>query len=381
VLRPLGGEGGKLLEAGQNLAWRRGPNLRRDHGEWLTGVVQIGEHRHVAIARPLAAASGYLLAHLPVRNPSVSATTLTRSFILDGLVAWLWGGTVFTICVYLMAARYYDAIHRQRIETENQNLRRIESIIRTRDAILHGFASLAESRDEVIGRHLDRVAYYSYRLAVSVRHHPRFRDELSQEFIDLLSPASMLHDLGKVGIEDAILFKPGRFTKEERERMQQHSALGDKYLAQIEQRLGSSSVIAMARKIALRHHERWDGKGYPDGLAGEEIPLAARIVSLADVYDALRSLRDYKPPFSHEQCLDMIRDEAGKQFDPDLAAAFVQLDDCFPRFAITYADDPAAGGPNQPADGDGPAQCTGLVAAMQIIDPQWAVPTPAQVSR
>ncbi len=138
--------------------------------------------------------------------------------------------------------------------------------------------------------------------------------------------SSALHDIGKVGVEDAILLKPGSLTEAERHRIQVHAALGGDCIRQIERRLGNSTFLSMAREIALYHHERWDGQGYPHGLKAEDIPLAARIVSIADVYDALSVKRVYKDALPHEICVDKIRREAGRQFDPDLVEVFLSIE-------------------------------------------------------
>lgn len=148
-----------------------------------------------------------------------------------------------------------------------------------------------------------------------------------------------MHDIGKVGIEDRILLKPGPLTAGERTRIQEHSGIGGECLREIEQRLGSSNFLQMAREIAFAHHERWDGTGYPNGLKGEAIPLAARIVAVVDVYDALSSRRVYKGPRKHEECVSIIRQAAGTQFDPDLVAVWLKLEGRFREIARRYAND------------------------------------------
>ncbi len=196
------------------------------------------------------------------------------------------------------------------------SLQRYGDLLRTRDAVIFGLAKLAESRDPDTGNHLERIAVYSTRLATVLRRNPRYRRHLTPAFVKLIGISSALHDIGKVGIEDSILLKPGQFEEQERLVMHMHAAIGGKCIREIESRLGRSNFLQMAREIAFCHHERWDGRGYPDGLAGEEIPLAARIVAVADVYDALATKRVYKAAFPHGKCVEMIRAEAGKQFDP-----------------------------------------------------------------
>ena len=160
----------------------------------------------------------------------------------------------------------------------------------------------------------------------------------------MLGISSVLHDIGKVGLEDTVLLKPGRLTDAERKQMQQHTLVAGDCLKEIELRLGASNFLQTAREIALHHHERWDGTGYPTGLAGEAIPLAARIVSIADVYDALRSKRVYKHSFPHEECVQAIRDGAGTQFDPELVEVFLEIETEFAAIARRFANEVAAKG-------------------------------------
>ena len=147
-----------------------------------------------------------------------------------------------------------------------------------------------------------------------------------------------LHDIGKVGIEDAILLKPGKLTADERRRMQEHTTIGERCLAEIERRLGACNFLQMARDIVLCHQERWDGSGYPNGLMKTRIPLAARIVAIADVYDALASRRVYKPALPHEECVAIIRAEAGKQFDPEMVETFLKVEKTFREINRRYGE-------------------------------------------
>eukprot|EP00913_Durusdinium_trenchii_P023303 g21881.t1 len=188
------------------------------------------------------------------------------------------------------------------------------------------------------GHHLERISLYSTQLATELRRVPKFRNQVTSAFLQTIGISSALHDIGKVGTADAILLKPGKLTDDERLRMQSHATVGGECLRQIEQRLANSNFLQMAREIALYHHERWDGTGYPTGLSGEEIPLAARIVSIADVYDALSVQRVYKKSIPHEKCVEMICAEAGKQFDPDLVEAFRRIESQFAAIASQFAE-------------------------------------------
>jgi putative two-component system response regulator len=190
---------------------------------------------------------------------------------------------------------------------------------KTKNGVIFGLAKLAESRDNDTGEHLDRIRSYVMHLAKDLRS--TFKD-IDEQFIQNLSLASSLHDIGKVGIPDAVLLKPGRLTDIERKIMQFHTTIGHECLEAIEGRIGSDEFLRMACDIARFHHERWDGKGYPDGVAGNKIPLAARIVSVADVYDALTSRRPYKEPMSHEKSCEIIFAGSGTQFDPEVVKAF-----------------------------------------------------------
>lgn len=214
-------------------------------------------------------------------------------------------------------------------------------LVRTRDAVIFGLAKLAESRDTDTGFHLERISAYSTRLAQALRRDPRFRNQISSQFIRDIGVCSALHDIGKVGVEDAILLKPGPLSPTERKRMQEHARIGAECLGQIEQRLGQANFLATAREIALLHHEKWDGSGYPQGLSGHSIPLSARIVALADVYDALSVARCYKDPIAHTECVDIIRSEAGKHFDPAIVETFLLIHGEFERIRASHAEQQA----------------------------------------
>jgi putative two-component system response regulator len=195
--------------------------------------------------------------------------------------------------------------------------------LETRDVAIFALAKLAESRDAGTGAHLERVRSYSRVLAQHLATTSRFEREIDAEQIRLVYQTSPLHDIGKVGIPDSVLLKPGRLTEAEFEVMKRHTSIGAHTLDAARQRFPEIKFLKMARDIAASHHERFDGSGYPEGLAGDEIPLAARIVAVADVYDALTSQRVYKDAYSHEVARQSILDLAGTQFDPDLVTAFV----------------------------------------------------------
>ena len=198
------------------------------------------------------------------------------------------------------------------------------------DVIIMAMASLAETRDNETGAHIRRVQHYTRALGLSLRKNPRYREAITDAFLELLYKTSPLHDIGKVGVSDAILFKPGKLSREEFDEMKQHSFFGGQTLMEVEKQLAApEAFVSMAHEIALHHHERWDGTGYPLGLKGEEIPLSARIVALAATYDALVSARVYKPPYSGTDERTIIERDRDRQFDPAVVDAFLNCENEF----------------------------------------------------
>ena len=222
---------------------------------------------------------------------------------------------------------------------ENEVAKRAREIEAIQDVTIHAMASLAETRDNETGNHIRRTQLYVRALAEKLRSHPRFTAFLNEHTINLLFKSAPLHDIGKVGIPDHILLKPGRFTPEEFEVMKAHTTLGRDAIATAERRLGLDvEFLAYAKEIAYSHQEKWDGSGYPEGLAGDAIPISARIMAVADVYDALISRRPYKNPFSHDRAVQMIIDGRGQHFDPDIVDAFIGLQDEFFAISQRYLD-------------------------------------------
>lgn len=207
------------------------------------------------------------------------------------------------------------------------------------DAIIMAMASMAETRDNETGNHIRRTQNYVKALAEHLKDHPRFRHELTPQNIELLYKSAPLHDIGKVGIPDRILLKPGRLDAEEFEIMKLHAVYGRDTIMIVEKHIGgSNSFLMYAREIAHSHQEKWDGSGYPQNLEGEAIPLSARLMAVADVYDALITKRVYKPAFSHEQAFDIMRKGRGSHFDPDILDAFVELEARFKAIATEFHD-------------------------------------------
>ncbi|WP_409338059.1 response regulator [Curvibacter microcysteis] len=207
------------------------------------------------------------------------------------------------------------------------------------DVTIMVMASLAETRDNDTGNHIRRTQLYVKALAVRLRHHPRFESVLTERNIELLYKSAPLHDIGKVGIPDSILLKPGKLTVEEFEVMKRHPAIGRDAIEDAERRLGIKvKFLTFSKEIAYSHQEKWDGTGYPEGLAGDAIPLSARLMAVADVYDALISKRVYKPAFTHDQACQIVVQGRGQHFDPDIVDAFIEIADDFHAIAIRYAD-------------------------------------------
>jgi putative two-component system response regulator len=211
--------------------------------------------------------------------------------------------------------------------------------LETRDLAMFALAKLSESRDPETGAHIERVQSYARLLAQYLSTTERYSEVIDNEFTRLIFQTSPLHDIGKVGIPDTVLLKPGKLSEAEMAIMRTHASLGAQTLEASLQRFPHVRFLQMARDIAMAHHEHWDGNGYPEGLSGEAIPLAARIVALADVYDALTSRRVYRDAISHQQAKQMILAERGTHFDPDVIDAFVQTEAEFIAIRERFKDD------------------------------------------
>ncbi|RJP77987.1 MAG: HD domain-containing protein [Desulfobacteraceae bacterium] len=212
-----------------------------------------------------------------------------------------------------------------------------------RGATILGLAKLAEYRDMDTGLHLERMREYSKLLAQALSDFPAYKGYITNEYIDDVFNSSILHDIGKVGIPDSILLKPARLTPEEFEIMKSHARLGGEAIELIESETKGQSFLTIGREIAFYHHEKWDGSGYPKGLRGEDIPLSARLIALADVYDALTSKRVYKEPLSHEEVKAMILEDKGKHFAPEVVDAFLAQEEKFKAVRLHMKDSEQAG--------------------------------------
>ncbi|MCP9791526.1 two-component system response regulator [Vulcanococcus limneticus Candia 3F8] len=246
------------------------------------------------------------------------------------------------VATHLQLKAATDFLRDQNSYLEAEVKRRGQELAAIQDVTIQAMAGLAETRDADTGNHIRRTQHYVKALAQQLRDHPRFREALNDHAIDLLFRSAPLHDIGKVGIPDRILLKPGRLTPEEFEIMKTHTTLGRDAIATAERQLGLEvGFLKSAKEIAYSHQEKWDGSGYPEGLAGDAIPLSARLMALADVYDALISRRVYKEPMGHEQALDIIRQGSGSHFDPDIVEAFLAIHEQLHAIAVRFSDSDA----------------------------------------
>lgn len=234
---------------------------------------------------------------------------------------------------------------RKLLQDQNRHLEqlveeRTRDLVRTQDATLVAMASLAETRDNETGNHIRRTQHYVALLAIALQKHDRFSDFLTEEIITLLYKTAPLHDIGKVGVPDSILLKHGKLTPEEFEVMKRHTVYGRDVILAVEANLGrSTEFLRLAHEIAYSHQEKWDGSGYPEGLSGEDIPIAGRLMAVADVYDALISTRPYKRAYSHTETIEFMKQGRGKDFDPDILDAFLRIEDEFRVIAERFRDD------------------------------------------
>ncbi len=241
--------------------------------------------------------------------------------------------------------RLHDLEEEYRLQLEDYNdelekrvREQVNEIASTQLSTIFAMSKLAESKDPETGAHLDRMREYCRALAAHLSGREPFSDIINEDFIDGIYAASPLHDIGKVGIPDNILLKPDKLTDEEWHIMKQHPKIGADTLRAVHEKHPNNTFIQIGIEIAECHHEKWDGSGYPEGLTGEDIPLSARILTLADVYDAMTSERCYKEAFDHEKSRQLILDGSGKHFDPKVVEAFVEIEQEFVRIKQTFRE-------------------------------------------
>lgn len=238
----------------------------------------------------------------------------------------------FTPSIVALRVRNQIELFKARKALEDQNTalkglvsERTEEIQQTQEATILTLGAMAKIRDNDTDNHVQRTRTYIALIAAALSETPRYRDILDEDTIDLICKSAPLHDVGKIGISDQVLRKPGKFTDAEFEEMKTHTVLGFNALNSVASILGSNSFLEVAKSMALCHHEKWNGTGYPLGLSGDAIPLSARLMAVADVYDALISERVYKSAYSHETALEIIQEGSGSHFDPDVVEAFMKV--------------------------------------------------------
>lgn len=234
-------------------------------------------------------------------------------------------------------------IEEARLLLENQKLileekvkERTRLLERTNSAAIYCLAAVAETRDPETGEHIKRTQEYTRELALELQSREEYKNILTKDYIDLLYQSAPLHDIGKVGVRDSILLKPGPLTEEEFEEMKKHTIYGGESLMVGIKESGEDSFLTLAKEIALTHHEKWDGTGYPGGLSKTAIPISGRLMALSDVYDALISERIYKKAFSHEEAKKIILESKGTHFDPDVVEAFIGREENFIKIMEKY---------------------------------------------
>jgi putative two-component system response regulator len=227
-------------------------------------------------------------------------------------------------------------VHRDRLE--DLVAERTRELQLTQDVTIESMGAIAECRDPETGGHIKRTQSYVRILAEELKDHPRFGTFLDEATIELLYKSAPLHDVGKVGVPDHILLKPGKLTNEEFEAMKQHTVYGHDVIRHLAGRLGENSFLRLAREVAYTHQEKWDGSGYPQGLKGEEIPICGRLMAVADVYDALTSWRVYRDAMSHAEAVAIVREGHGAHFDPAVVDAFLNVQEEFRQTSLRFAD-------------------------------------------
>jgi HD-GYP domain-containing protein (c-di-GMP phosphodiesterase class II) len=301
-------------------------------GAELAAIILLG-----ILSTWLLSQSGFVLSLLTVLAGSggcylgARALLQTSGVFISPLIPMLTPVMVMTV---LSLLKY--GIEARKVRQRNRDL------IEAQDALIVSMSALAEARDREMGGHVQRTQYYVETLARHLATLPHYHD-LDEASIDLIAKSAPLHDIGKVGIPDSILLKPGRLTADEFSVMKTHTLIGAAAITRAMQgsaRPESLEFLHFARQMIESHHEKWDGSGYPHGLSGADIPLAGRLMALADVYDALVFKRVYKRPFTHEEAQEAILAESGHHFDPEVIAAFTAKNEDFRRISRMFADEP-----------------------------------------
>ena len=295
-----------------------------------SGLGRLPDEQHLIVVRDLPNLGAKLLVHhreAPIAR--VVNVYVRRVWTLGLAVAAVLVLATSVLTIWIVG-HYENRLARANASLQQTVDRRSAALVRSRDAVIFGLAKLAESRDDETGRHLERICLYVEQLA---RYIANADPGLDDRWVQTVTATAALHDVGKVGVPDSILLKPGPLTEDERRIVRKHTFIGGDTLMEIRKRWGEDPYLAIAGQIIFGHHENWDGTGYPFGLRGSQIPMPARIVAVADVYDALRSSRSYKVAFTHEVARRMIVESRGKRFDPEVVDAFIAVESAFERVA------------------------------------------------
>lgn len=324
-----------------------GPHLQRiNQSTGKDGKTRVGESYfladgvHYIATREIAGTGHRILVHQPATGLVTFSDAITTPLMITFIAI---GASVMLLTVvgsYGVARRYEHALEQTNAGLEDEVQQRTRKHTEARNALIFGLAKLADSRDPETGAHLERLCLFSERIARQLLTAGK-HEEVTEAWIHDLRLAAALHDIGKVGVADSALRKPGKLTAEERKEIERHPQIAADTLLAIYQRMGDDNLIASCVQVALYHHEKWDGSGYPFKLKGDDIPLAARIVAVADVYDALTSKRVYKPAMPHEQACQIINNDAGTHFDSAVVEAFNVVADTFSalRDQVEHAGD------------------------------------------
>ena len=284
--------------------------------------------------------SAFILARTGAWWSSLFLGILAAGTTLASVLAFYGGGIFLSPIFSLMVIGInFSLLSFLKFWKEEQRAKeRTRELAMVQEATIESMSSLVETRDPETGGHIKRTQNYIKILAEALKKRPGFQSFLDDEAIDLLCKSAPLHDIGKVGVSDRILLKPGKLTDQEFEEMKKHTIYGRDALFSAERKLGTISFLRFAREIAYTHHEKWDGSGYPEKLKGEQIPLAGRLMALADSYDAITSKRVYKAQLPHEKAVQIITEGKGSHFDPDVVDAFLEATEDFHQISRKYAD-------------------------------------------
>lgn len=236
---------------------------------------------------------------------------------------------IIRIILYSVMAFIIGFFSEERDKEYKKNVYNQKEINDEQIAMIFALVKLSESRDNYMDKHIERVGSLCKFITYKLSNESAFSDDITTEYIENIFKASQLHDIGKVGIPDKVLLKQGKLTAEEFDIMKNHTIIGANTIREVQEKYPNNKFLSMGRNIAKYHHEKWDGTGYPEGLSGKDIPLSARIMSIVDVYDALRTKRVYKEAYSHDESIKIIKQNNGRSFDPSICKVFFENQDEF----------------------------------------------------